>query len=61
MSGWYERFLGVFLAVEVAGGLAANPATGGYWTLTASGAVTAIRAPWHGAPRGRAVTAIAGQ
>jgi peptidoglycan/xylan/chitin deacetylase (PgdA/CDA1 family) len=33
--------------------VAANPATGGYWSLKANGAVTAVRAPWLGSVRGR--------
>jgi len=42
-------------------GLATAPATGGYWILTSAGRVDAFHAPWHGAPRGRVVTTIAGQ
>jgi peptidoglycan/xylan/chitin deacetylase (PgdA/CDA1 family) len=45
-------------------GLAADPATGGYWILTSTGGVDGFHAPWHGSlygkiPAGATVTAIA--
>ncbi len=45
-------------------GIAADPATGGYWILKSTGGVDSFHAPWHGSlagriPRGTAVTAIA--
>jgi hypothetical protein len=47
-------------------GLAADPATGGYWILTSAGAVKAFGAPWHGSlygrtPTGRWVVSMAGE
>ena len=46
-------------------GLAANPATGGYWILKSTGGVDGFHAPWHGSlhckiPARATVTAIAG-
>ena len=45
-------------------GIAADPATGGYWILRSTGGVDSFHAPWHGSlagriPHGTAVTAIA--
>ena len=45
-------------------GIAADPATGGYWILKSTGGVDSFHAPWHGSlagriPPGTAVTAIA--
>lgn len=47
-------------------GLAADPATGGYWILKSNGGVDSFHAPWYGSlngklPSGKTVTAIAGQ
>jgi hypothetical protein len=49
-----------------AAGLAADPATGGYWILKSDGGVDAFSAPWYGSmrgqlPAGQAVTGIAGE
>ena len=47
-------------------GLAADPATGGYWILKSNGGIDGFGAPWHGSLHGTlapgtAVTGIAGQ
>jgi hypothetical protein len=47
-------------------GVAADPATGGYWILKSNGGVANFNAPWHGSltgklAAGQTVTAIAGQ
>ncbi len=47
-------------------GLAADPASGGYWILKSNGGVDNYNAPWYGSLAGQllpgqAVTAIAGE
>jgi hypothetical protein len=49
-----------------AAGIAADPASGGYWIVRSSGGVDAFTAPWYGSlagliPAGKAVTGIAGE
>ena len=47
-------------------GIAADPASGGYWVLKSDGGVDAFAAPWYGSlaghiPAGQSVTGIAGE
>jgi len=42
-------------------GLAADPATGGYWILKSNGGVDAFSAPWYGSMAGQPVTGITGE
>ena len=49
-----------------AGGLAADPVTGGYWIAKSDGGVDTFAAPWYGSmagqvPAGQSVTGIAGE
>lgn len=46
-------------------GIAADPATGGYWIVKSDSTVDAFAAPWYGSlawhvPAGQSVTGIAG-
>ena len=47
-------------------GIAADPATGGYWVLKSDGGVDGFAAPWYGLlaghiPAGQSVTGLAGE
>jgi hypothetical protein len=49
-----------------AAGIAADPATGGYWILKSNGGVDAFNAPWYRSlawhvPAGQSVTGITGE
>lgn len=55
---WYGSELGSVPSVPV--GLAAGPATGGYWIANADGSVTAFHAPSYGSASGGTPDAIAG-
>ena len=60
---WYGSMGGKLPAAVTAVGLAADPATGGYWILKSNGGVDGFNAPWYGSlanhvPAGITVTAI---
>ncbi|HVB45763.1 MAG TPA: polysaccharide deacetylase family protein [Streptosporangiaceae bacterium] len=61
---WYGSLANRLPVGVRAVGLAADPATGGYWILKSTGAISAFRAPWRGSlaskvPAGSALTALA--
>jgi hypothetical protein len=63
---WYGSDAGKLPAGVTATGIAADPATGGYWILKSDGGVDAFAAPWYGSLAGRVgagqpVTGIAGE
>lgn len=49
----YGSDAGQLRAGVTAVGLAADPATGGYWILTSTGGVDSFHAPWHGSLAGK--------
>jgi peptidoglycan/xylan/chitin deacetylase (PgdA/CDA1 family) len=63
-TSWYRSAAAKLPAGVRAVGLAADPATGGYWILKSNGGLDNFHAPWHGSlhgkiPAGATVTAIA--
>jgi hypothetical protein len=57
---WYGSDAGRLPNGVTATGIAADPATGGYWILKSDGGVDSFHAPWSGSMRGHDVTGIAG-
>jgi DNA-binding beta-propeller fold protein YncE len=63
---WHGSLAGKLPAGVTPTGIAADPATGGYWVLKSDGGVSNFNAPWYGSlarqlPPEQAVKAIAGQ
>jgi hypothetical protein len=63
---WYGSMGGKLPTGVTAAGIAADPATGGYWILKSNGGVNEFNAPWYGSlsnkvPAGTTVTGIVGE
>jgi hypothetical protein len=63
---WYGSDNGKLPTGVTAVGIAASPATGGYWILRSNGGVNNFKAPWYGSLNGQLpattnVTGLAGE